>query len=372
MRIVVASDHLPPHRSGHAVAAAWWIRALVDAGHDVTVVADAPPMELGGVTWRRLPVFPGLSPGHPLAAFRPVGRALDDLSAQSFDVIHAHGYGPACRSVLAALRSVPTVVTVHAFPEGSGTPLEAVVVPVMRRLLRTTLDNANTITVPSLAAKRQLARFVGPERAAQATILPVGVDPAFQRANRPPRGGEAARRRFLYIGRRTSSKGFDRFARLSRTHPECDWHAVGGGPSAGSTSYRVTPHVASEGVAEALARCDALLVPGLHETQGLAVLEALSCGTAVAVPKETAQAEPVTDGVHGASFEHHDDAAWHALLRAAELTRAGGVTMPDGYARDALIARLTDVLTETASQPARSCPRSRGASGPTVKRERRS
>lgn len=353
MRIVVASDHFPPHRSGHAVAAAWWTRALAEAGHELTVVADAPDMHVPGVRWRRLPVLPGFSDGHPLAAFRPTGTALDRLSADPPDVVHLHGYGPACRRVAAALPGVPVLLTLHQFPDGSGTPFAPLVVPVMRRLLRSTAARAAHLTVPSERARERLAQELGRDVADRSTVVPVGVDPAFRPA---PSGRRAtsdgrARPRIVYVGRRTPDKGFERFERLARRHPEADWHAVGTGP-AGAPSYRVTHHLGPAGVADALRKADALLAPGPYETQGIAVLEALACGTAVAVPAGSAQAEPVAEGVHGACYatsrERGDDetdaAAWRAIERATALSRAGTVAIPHGYERPHLAHRMTAAL----------------------------
>jgi glycosyltransferase involved in cell wall biosynthesis len=343
VRIVVASDHLPPHRSGHAVAAAWWIRALAQAGHDLTVVADAPPLPDLDVDWRRLPVLPGFVPGHPLAAFRPVGRTLADLADLRPDVVHLHGYGPACRQVVRALPGVPVVVTVHALPEGSGAPAAALTTPVLRRMLGSLLRTASGVIVPSRVAGRRLADAVGPTPEDRTFVVPVGVDPAF--ARRPPDRRTSDRPTFAYVGRRSGPKGFATFERLARRHPGADWHAIGDGPAGPGAPYRATPHADPATVAAALRSADALLAPGLHETQGLVVLEALHCGTAVAVPHGSAQAEAVIDGVHGATYAPGDDeAAWAALQRAADLTRAGSVAAPAGFERDALVDRMLGAL----------------------------
>lgn len=354
MRIVVASDHLPPHRSGHAVAAAWWTRALAEAGHELVVVADAPDMRLAGVRWRRLPVLPGFADGHPLAAFRPLGRALDDLASDPPDVAHLHGYGPACRSVTAALPDVPVLLTLHQFPDGSGTPVAPIVVPIMRRLLRSTAARAAHLTVPSERARERLIRELGPDVARRTSVVPVGVDPAFRTAA-PGRGaahGDASRPTIVFVGRRTPDKGFDRFERLARHHPEADWHAVGSGPRRPDAPYRITEQLDAAGVADALREADALLAPGPYETQGIAVLEALVCGTAVVVPRGSAQAEPVIDGVHGASYDADatadasDADAWRAIERAVDITRSGSVAMPIGYDRAGLTGRMEAALRE--------------------------
>jgi glycosyltransferase involved in cell wall biosynthesis len=344
VRIVVASDHLPPHRSGHAVAAAWWIRALADAGHHVTVVADAPPLPGLDVDWRRLPVLPGFVPGHPLAALRPIGQALADLVDLRPDVLHLHGYGPACRHVVRALPDVPVVVTVHALPEGSGAPLAAVSTPVLRRLLRGLVRTASGVTVPSRVARARLVDAVGATPEDRTFVVPVGVDPVFAASPRP-RGRTPDRPTFVYVGRRSRAKGFELFERLARRHPDADWHAVGDGPASPDAPFRVTPQADPATVAAALGDADALLAPGLHETQGLVVLEALHCGTAVAAPQGSAQAEALTDGVHGALYDPSDDgAAWTALRRAAERTRAGDVGPPAGFETDALVDRMVGAL----------------------------
>jgi glycosyltransferase involved in cell wall biosynthesis len=344
VRIVVASDHLPPHRSGHAVAAAWWIRALAGAGHHLTVVADAPPLPGLDVDWRRLPVLPGFVPGHPLAALRPIGPALADLADLRPDVLHLHGYGPACRHAARALPGVPVVVTVHALPEGSGAPLAALATPVLRGLLRALLRTASGVTVPSRVARARLAATVAPTPEDRTFVVPVGVDPVFA-VHRRTGARPSGRPTFVHVGRRSAAKGFGLFERLARRYPNADWHAVGDGPAGPDAPFRVTPQADPATVAAALADADALLAPGLHETQGLVVLEALHCGTAVAAPRGSAQAEALTDGVHGALYEPTDDAAaWAALQRAAERTRAGDVGPPVGFERDALVDRMVGAL----------------------------
>ena len=359
MRILVASDHLPPHRSGHAVAAAWWVRRLADAGHRLTVVADAPPLPDVEVDWRRLPVLPGLPVGHPLAAFRPSPTRLRDVAEVRPDVIHLHGYGPACRRVLDAVPGVPVVVTLHAFPDGAGAPAAPLVVPVMRRMLRAVLRRAAVATVPSAAARRRLDVVAAGAGAPAVEIVPAGVDAAF-RASR--RRVDVLQRRdapatFLYVGRRSQEKGFPRFERLARAHPEVDWHAIGSGPVAGDAPFRTSPQAEPARVAQAMREADALLVPGRFETQGIVTLEALHVGTAVAAPAGSAQAEPVVDGVNGSLYADADagsagdDAAWRALWTAAERTRSGTVAPGPGFAEADLVDRMQAVLERAIVGP---------------------
>jgi len=338
VRVVLATDHFPPHRSGHAVAVAWWARALATAGHAVTVVSDAPPAAGAAYRALRVPTLPGLAIGHPLAALRPMATALAPLRDDPPDVLHLHGYGPLCRQVQAALPGTRAVLSLHQFPDGAGAPRLPGLERLLGALLEAALARSAQVTVPSEAARRKLR--AGWRR--DATVVPTGVAAAFLGAPaRPPR--PAGPPRFLYVGRRSRDKNFGQFVRLARAHPEADWVVLGDGPIDPGSQVRCVPRAAPVEVVAQLQLADALLAPSLHETQGLAVLEALTVGTAAAVPRGTAQAELLREGASGAGYAPGDDAdAWRALRAAADLTRAGRVRPPARLDEARLVAAMVE------------------------------
>ena len=346
MRVVVATDHYPPHRSGHAVAVRWWADGLARAGHDVTVVTDAPPPANARHLTLRFPVLPGLPVGHPVAALRPVGRALDGLRRRPPDVLHLHGYGPLCLAVRRALPAVPTVVTLHQFPDGAGAPGVPGLRPLMRRLLAQAVRGA-VVVVPSEVARAKLREGWGID----AHVLPTGVAPAFIEAAATPRPVAAdGAPRLLYVGRRSADKNFDQLLRLARAHPEADWTVVGHGPMAVAPETRAIAAANPAEVAAHLREADALLAPSLNETQGLAALEAITVGTAVALPRGSAQAELIDEGRSGVAFARDDDAdAWRALTAAAALTRSGGVRPALRLEPARLVSAMTALYREAAA-----------------------
>ena len=346
MRVVVATDHFPPHRSGHAIAVKWWADGLAHAGHDVTVVTDAPLPANAEHRTLRIPVLPGLPVGHPVAALRPAGRALDGLRRDPPDVLHLHGYGPLCLAVRRALPAVPTVVTLHQFPDGAGAPGVPGLRPLMDRLLALAVRGAVTV-VPSEVARAKLRAGWGVE----ARVLPTGVAPAFIEAAAAPRPTPTdAAPRLLYVGRRSVDKNFGQLLRLARAHPEARWTAIGHGPMAVAVGVRAVTAASPAEVAAHLREADALVAPSLHETQGLAALEAITVGTAVVAPRDSAQAELIEEGRSGFTFARGDDAdAWRALTAAVALTRAGGVRPSPRFEPARLVAAMTAIYREHAA-----------------------
>jgi len=347
VRVVVATDHYPPHRSGHAVAVKWWADGLSRAGHEVTVVTDAPPPANAQHRTLRIPVLPGLPVGHPVAALRPVGRALDSLRRHPPDVLHLHGYGPLCLAVRRALPAVPTVVTLHQFPDGAGAPEVPGLRPLMHRLMALAV-RGTVVVVPSEIARAKLRAGWGVD----AHVLPTGVAPTFIEAAAAPRPAPTdGAPRLLYVGRRSADKNFGQLLRLARAHPEAHWTVVGHGPMAVAPGTRAVTAASPAEVAAHLRDADALLAPSLHETQGLAAIEAITVGTAVALPRNSAQAELIEEGRSGVAYARGDDAdAWRALTAAIALTRSGGVRPAPRFEPARLVAAMTALYRKATAR----------------------
>ena len=120
MRIIQVSSHYLPHHTGGAErCCAGLARTLVDAGHQVTVLAPVPKAEHAPVRIRSLPVtrsrtlrkllFDYAAPG----ATAVLGEVMRDFDP---DIVHFHNiYGIGSRLIHVAAAHQPTVVTLHDY-----------------------------------------------------------------------------------------------------------------------------------------------------------------------------------------------------------------------------------------------------------------
>ncbi|CAN5650998.1 glycosyltransferase family 1 protein [soil metagenome] len=351
MRVWLVTDHFPPQRNGHAVAVAWWARALAHGGASVTVIAHAWPGEDPAAQqqdWRhrevRLPVWPLLPGGHPLAGFRPDGGRIAALATDPPDVVHLHGYGAACARVAATLPGVACVLSVHALPGGAGALAWGPVHSAMRRRFARVLQGCDVVTAPSVAAAERVRAIAGRD---DVRVVPTGLDDAFRAI---ARGGPAAaapdRPHVLYVGRLSPDKGFGTVTALAAVHPEAHWSAIGDG-RARSNGVTTMPHRPVAEVARAIRDADVLIAPSVHETQGLAAHEAIAVGTPVVAPTRTAQADIVREGVSGALYERGDlEGAWRAVLRAARVSRDDVLRTADRGSDAARLAAMLAIYAE--------------------------
>ncbi len=364
MHVLVATDHYPPEANGHAVAVAWWARALVEAGLRVSVVAAArgpqPALfEHPGYREVWLAASRAFPERHPLASLWTGAAALRLLADDPPDVVHLHGYGPVCARLAARYRDVPIVATVHQFPEGAGVRNWPLVHPTMRWALRRLFARAAVALAPSRLAAERLRALTGHP---DVRVLPTGVDPAFERAAASGAAAGAGSAslpgspRVLYVGRRSADKRFETVVALAREHPQADWCALGSGAPSPRAPWpkhlRVLPQASALEVAGAMRAADVLIAPSLNETQGLAALEAITVGTPVAAPRGSAQAELLREGVSGALYDASvPSTAWQAILRAAALPRTDVRTSAAPYRRDALVASMREAYAEVGARP---------------------
>jgi glycosyltransferase involved in cell wall biosynthesis len=361
MRVWLVTDHYPPQPNGHAVAVAWWARALARHGLEVTVIADAwrgvdrPVWEHDNYREVRLPTLPLLPSGHPLAGLRGVPPLAAASLAAAPDLLHAHGYGPTCAQLARALSGVPLVVSVHSFPDGSGATGVPPVRTVMRWLLARMVRRADLAVAPSRSAARRVGELAP---GVELRVIPTGVEAAFE----PPAGErsapvEGSALRVLYVGRVSRDKGFEDVRSLARRRPEAEWRAVGAAGEVDAAGLTMLGHLPPVEVARAMRRADVVLAPSLHETQGLAVYESIAVGTPVAAPRGSAQAEVVREGENGALYDAGDlDDAWRAIVAASSLPRSRVAASAAAWRERDLVEAMQDAYA-AASSGAR--PRSR-------------
>lgn len=222
---------------------------------------------------------------------------------------------------------------------------------------RAVYRRADLVLAPSPAAAATLAAH----GVAGVEVLPLGVDTA---CFRPDRRRDELRRALaadgrpvcLYAGRLSPEKGL---ATLLGALPRL---AAGGAVLWVAGAGRLEPQLAAaarrypirllgfvggaERMADLYAAADAVVVPGAHETLGLAALEALACGTPVVAAAAGGPADLVTPEV-GALVPPGDPAALaDAALRVMREERAARTEAcrrrAEAYAWGPALARLLD------------------------------
>jgi glycosyltransferase involved in cell wall biosynthesis len=365
---------------------------LAQRGHDVTVCTtdvcdrdarlDTPrrhrwqpwshPAAPGGVALR---VFPNLSNrlAYHWQAFAPVG--LDGFMrhhAHEFDVAHLH----ACRNlpgVMAARHLARAGVPYVLAPNGTAPRLE-------RRLLAKRLFDAAW----GHRLMRRAARLVAVSDAEEVQLLAAGVEPS--RVRRVPNpvdlaefAGPIVRGRFrrqhrldrpliLFLGKITPRKRLDvlvqALARCERTDADL---AVAGNDMGGleaaladarrlgmTARVRVVGLLTGQGRLDALADADLVVYPSEHEIFGLVPLEALLCGTPVAVADDSGCGEVVRETGGGLVVRVGDMAAWataidHVLADPdawRQRAREAAAIVRARYGGDRVCAQLEDVYGE--------------------------
>ncbi|HUO73335.1 MAG TPA: glycosyltransferase [Solirubrobacteraceae bacterium] len=145
----------------------------------------------------------------------------------------------------------------------------------------------------------------GPDTQRPSTLpLRLGLDPAFR-----PRPGIARGDHVLYVGRLSREKGLRELLEATATASE-PWPLVllGTGPAADTLAERArqlrlgarvrfAPYLVNrEALADEYARARCVVLPGAHETFGLAALEAAACGVPV-VTADTTPSAILLDGL---------------------------------------------------------------------------
>jgi glycosyltransferase involved in cell wall biosynthesis len=296
-------------------------RALAARGHQVTVITsgwERPRFQVtDGVTINSLPRRHRDQPAHE----RSFGRRVAwPLLRGEFDAVHSLGPPDARASVVAALvrRSRRTVYTNLGLP------------------FRWAWDNRPDRKAHALVAKsidvygcmsQHALDALAQDYGRSGTLTPGGVDsdefrPAGQREPRPT---------VLFSGALDEPrKGTDALLRaaasLIPSIPDLQVWLSGPGdptplldaaPAALHGHVEVLPLGDPKGQAERYGRAWVTALPSKWDSFGMVVIEALACGTPVAVSNHSALPELVTPGVTGALCDPDDDASVADALAGA-------------------------------------------------------
>ncbi|MEJ6022111.1 glycosyltransferase family 4 protein [Ramlibacter sp. PS4R-6] len=336
---------------------------LAQRGHDVTLLA-AGDDEAGDAQRGFRAVFTGQreiadDPNRLQAAVQGIWnararRALHAILAPldpADTVVHLHGWSHALSASVAAEAArmrFPAVATLHdyfaACPNGGffnhrtlrHCPLE----PMGARCMATHCDSRGyphkvwrvvrqavqlrsgfpACTRHFITVSRYSARILRPYLPAGAVVHAVR-NPVEAERRAPADVG--AHDTFLFVGRLSPEKGALLFARAA-AGLGVPATIVGDGVLRAEVAHacpaaRMTGWLASPAITAEMRRARALVLPSLwHETQGLVVAEAAAEGVPAIVPRESAAAEFVADGITGLHFTSGDEAdlrAKMALLR---------------------------------------------------------
>ena len=317
---------IPPRQYGGIEAVlADLVEALIDNGHDVTLIGVGEDRTRARLI-RTFPEPLGERLGEPfpevLHAAR-VARILDELDV---DVIHDHSMaGP----LVAARQDVPTIVTVHGpvaeelgeYYRQLGTTVSLVAISDRQRRTApdlnwlATVHNALRIDgFPFQAEKEDWAFFLG--RCVQDKGMHVAIDAA-----------RAAGRRIVLAAKCSEplERAYFDAEIAPRLGPDTEWLG----------------EVSSAEKKELLSRAGCLLFPILWEEPfGMVMIEALACGTPVVALRNGSVPEVVIDGLTGIICDDLDElpAALHQvdtidpeLCRKDVVDRFRPEVMAEGY-----------------------------------------
>lgn len=301
LRLLLVSARYPPYVGGTEIHTAEVATRLVALGHHVSVLTTDPTGSAAAEEWcdgvrvLRVPAWPRTR-DYYLAP-----RVARVVAAEEWDVLHVQGYhtfvAPLAMAA-AARQGRPYVVTFHS--GGHSSRVRHLVRPLQRRAMRPLLRRASRLigVSPFETALFERALDLPPERFAT-----ISNGTSFHAAPRP--GGPASRPIICSVGRVERYKGHSRVVaalpELRRHVPDVLYRIVGSGPY----TERLLRQAARLGVRDAveltsvprerrdelpalLQEAAVFLLLSDYESQGIAVLEALSVGVPVLVADTSA------------------------------------------------------------------------------------
>jgi alpha-1,6-mannosyltransferase len=313
MHVVDATLFFSPTSGGvrrYLLAKHEWMRSHTSWRHSLVVPGESAHHSPGDISL----VAGGLVPGafnyrlplNPLRWSRAIERLEPDL-IEVGDVFH-----PAWAAAsVANRRGIPLIAFYHSnFPQLAGRRLGSAVQKFIECYTRLTYERAQLVLAPS----RYMCEYLRSIGVKHASVQPLGVDvDTFN----PARRGRDLRaelalprdaRLLVFAGRFSAEKNIPVLVEAFRRLGE-PYHLllIGGDDASRSANITRMPYCGDNRLlAEYFASADAFVHAGVHETFGLAVLEALACGRPVVAPRAGALAEILDDSV-GQLVDAHAD-----------------------------------------------------------------
>ncbi len=345
MRIAFFTDTYRPSMDGVVRSIDVFRSGLKRRGHTVKIFAPAPPhahLHERGVSYAPSISFPTY-PQYRIPLH--MGGLAEDTEKFGPDIIHSHAMvrmGLAARDA-ARRADVPLVGTFHTLlPEATHyiMPLPHLRGWTGRRLwdyLRWFYSPFDSVLAPSRFMQKQLS-----EHGIGSSVLPTPVDtakfhPGKKTGNRKMAGQGNGKRTgqdmFLFVGRIAKEKNLDFLLHIAHTHEFKKMNArmliAGDGPYRHELEKKVhhqhlghSVHLLGKVPEKELAplyrSASCVIQPSKFETQGLTALEAMACGTPVAVHAGTALAEVVEPGRNGECFGNSAEEAAEAIGKIIE------------------------------------------------------
>jgi glycosyltransferase involved in cell wall biosynthesis len=398
MRILHVIHSVDPRSGGPSHALRALIRAQVEAGHDIAVVAttvqSAEPWSprndyrarmsgdpaFLGCELQLLPAFGRRRPWSRWAYTPGARRALcqrcDDSSRRP-DVVHIHGtfsHLVTAAARVARERGIPYVVR----PAGSLNALcleqgaQRLKSAFIRLLLKKDLEHSAFVQSMSASEERELAGFVPPGRL---HTVPHGVDPAPSQSESifeqfPQLRGK---RFILFLSRLHPKKRcgllVEALARLAPAHPDLmlliAGSEAGDGPAIAqlASSAGLTDRIVHSGFLEGAGKASAFqaaavfALPSIDENFGVAVVEAMAHGTPVLVTPGVATHVYVDASGCGLTVEGTPESVTGGLEKLLsrdrnELGQCGRDYASKHLTWEAIVRRLDELYEASLARPA--------------------
>jgi len=335
-----------PTEGGSGVVATELGKQLARRGHEIHFITSSVPVRLRHfekniwfheVRPENYPVF--LYPPYSLSL---AAKMAEVAESHSLDVLHTHYAMPHAASAYLAQkmlreRHVRTVTTLH------GTDITLVgQTPSFFAVTRFSIQESDAVTSVSRWLRDETNRIFSPGRPIH--VIPNFVDTEIFRPRDPgdrrAQFADADEKIVLHISNFRPVKNLSAVVRTfaeARSQVRARLLLVGDGPERIPTEQQVeqlglsgavTFLGSQEYVEDIFPLADAFLLPSLHESFGLAALEAMAAGVPVVVTNRGGPPEVVTDGVSGFLRDPHDVAgmseALVRILRDPDLARAMG------------------------------------------------
>lgn len=338
------TDSYLPSRDGVVTSILLSKKSLESLGHEVIIFAPDPKdprQREEGAYYFKSKCFQSYQ-GYYIPMFPVENCGI--LKKLDVDVIHSQGlFFMGLRSMFAGRNlKLPVVVSFHtmvldATKYYNFTPLpDWVVTQLMWTYLRSLLERADSVIVPTNAIKEELLCSANGIRHIE--VIPTGVD---SNMFNPLIDGSAMRAKYgldggkvvLTVGRIAYEKNLDLvlegFKILRDRNPDTKLVVVGKGPASNHVEKKAKDlgiqdntfflgFIPDQDLPGLYAACDAFTIASKFETQGLVVLEAMATGKPVVGIDYRAIAEIIDNDVNGFTFSENPNSWALAIERALE------------------------------------------------------